>query len=216
MSAKYFDLHIRISPDGKLTQDEAVTTLKKYGFSGAAVVNHAGKEGEVNDEFLRSGIEVIVSPQDLKKHVSSLKQKYDVVAVHGGDENVNRMSSRYSKVDFIAHPGQIDYVTAKFASERGVAIEFNVDAIIHTRGPGRAKIIHMMRENLRLVRKYGTPFILTSSGGELHELKPPRELMAIGMMIGMMREEAKMALSDFPEWILEGKDPLTRPRRERI
>ncbi len=60
-----------------------------------------------------------------------------------------------------------------------------------------------MRLNLKLVRKYKAPMILTSNACSIYDLRAPREMIALASLFGMEREEATSALSDSPQGILE-------------
>jgi len=93
----------------------------------------------------------------------------------------------------------------RYAAENGVAIDFNLNAIIQSKRSDRARILWKMRENLKLVRKYKALMLLTSNARSVYDLRAPREMIALASLIGMGKEEAVHALSDIPTGILEKK-----------
>lgn len=108
----------------------------------------------------------------------------------------------------MAHPcgtkedGVLNHVLARHAAENSVAIDFNMNGIIYNRRGDRARIIGKMRDNLKLLRKYKAPMILTSNARSVYDLRAPREMIALAAMFGMSKEEATSALSDIPRDIL--------------
>jgi len=113
----------------------------------------------------------------------------------------------------LAHPcgekgeGELNHVLVRYAAENGVAIDFNLNAIIQScrRRSERVRILSKMQENLKLVRKYKAPMILTSNARSIYDLRAPREMIALASLFGMRKEEAVHALSDIPTGVLEKK-----------
>lgn len=91
----------------------------------------------------------------------------------------------------------------RYAAENSVAIDFNMNAIIHNRRGDRARVMGKMREILKLVRKYNAPMILTTHAHSIYDLRAPREMIALATLFGMSKEEATSALCDIPRDVLE-------------
>jgi len=198
----FYDLNVHVQPETGLSAEELAGIASKYGYAAVAAVTHA-KRPEAKLPGLVCGIELVAgNVSELKNKILNLRKETDLLLVHGGDLEINRAASSDSRVDILAHPGSIDHITARFASENGVALEFNMDAVIFARGERRAKTLHAMRGNLELVRKYDTPFVITSNATSIYGLRAPGEMLALGMLVGMSKEEAERGVSTVPEGIL--------------
>ena len=86
---------------------------------------------------------------------------------------------------------------AKLAKKNNVSIEFSLSDLIQTSKLSRSKILHDLMENAKLVKKYKTPFVLTSGSFDCFGLRSPSELLSFGRVLGFQDPEIKNALSDF-------------------
>ncbi len=209
--SKFFDLNVHAYPETEVPAEKLLRAAKRYGYTGIAITNHDDTvKGDLKSNFGFSGIEIRAnSVGDLKRKIKLYHGKVAVLAVHGGNDKINRAALEDHRVDVLAHPsgekreGALNHVLAKLAAKNGVAIEFNLNAIINSRKGERARVLLKMRSNLKLVRKYKAPMILTSNACSIYDLRAPREMIALASLFGMEREEATSALSDFPQGILE-------------
>lgn len=207
----YFDLNVHAYPETDAPVEELHRVAKKYGYAGIAVTNHDAvvqEQPESNAVFY--GVEIKAnSVSDLKRKVKLHWGKVSLLTVHGGNDKINRAAVENPKVDVLAHPcgerGErgLNHVLVRYAAENGVAIDFNMNAIIHSRRGERARTLGKMRENLKLVRKYEALMILTSHAHSIYDLRAPREMIALATLFGMTKEEATSALCDIPVGILE-------------
>ena len=210
---KYFDLNVHAYPETEVPAEELLRVAKRYGYTGIAITNHDDMlitDLKSNSASYFSGIEIRSnSVADLKRKIRLYHGKVTVLAVHGGNDKINRAALEDPRVDVLAHPcgdkreGTLNHVLVRFAAKNGIAIEFNLNAIIQTRRGERARVLSKMRMNLKLVRKYKAPAILTSNARSIYDLRAPREMIALASLFGMGREEAATALSDSPQGILE-------------
>jgi len=216
--SNYFDLNVHAYPETDAPAEELLRVARRYGYAGIGITNH----DELLKEELRpdsnsiaifTGVEIIAnSVVDLKRKVKLHYGKASLLAVHGGNDKINRAAVEDSRVDILAHPcggareeeeGVLNHVLVRYAAENSIAIDFNINGIIYNRRGERARIIGKMRDNLRLARKYRAPKILTSNAHSVYDLRAPREMIALAALFGMTKEEATSALSDIPREILE-------------
>jgi ribonuclease P/MRP protein subunit RPP1 len=209
---KYFDLNVHTFPETDTAVEELVRVAKRYGYAGLALTNHddAVVYEYSDSKTVFTGVEIRAqSIVELKRKIQLYWGNVAVVAVHGGNEKINRAAVENPKVDILAHPsgergeGGLNHVLVRYAAENGVAIDFNMHALIHSRRGDRARIIGKMRENLKLVRKYAAPVIVTSHARSVYDLRAPREMIALATLFGMTNEEATRALSETPAGVLE-------------
>jgi len=207
----YYDLNVHAYPETDAPIEELLRVAKRYGYTGIAITNHdevVQEQPESNAVFY--GVEIKAnSVFDLKRKVKLHWGKVSLLAVHGGNDKINRAAVENPKVDVLAHPcgerGEVglNHVLVRYAAKNSVAIDFNMDAIIHSRRGDRARTLGKMREHLKLVRKYNAPMILTSHAHSVYDLRAPREMIALAALFGMSKEEATSALCDIPAGILD-------------
>ncbi|ACS34308.1 Ribonuclease P protein component 3 [Thermococcus gammatolerans] len=127
--------------------------------------------------------------------------------VQGGDMRVNRMAIE-AKVDALISPwlGRKDYgfdhTLAGMAGRRGVAIGFSLSPLLRANPYERALTLRFMAKVWELVRKYRVPRFITSSAESKWEVRGPRDLMSLGINIGMEIPEARASLNFHPRSLL--------------
>ena len=226
MKKAFFDFNIHANPEGSSSVAQLCEVAIRYGYSGIAITNHSnhqsakGLDNDVNlDSSLKSsdssdfkvysGVEIIVpNVSSLKDTIKRYRQKVNVLCVHGGDEKINRIACEDPRVDILSHPECFDkcglnHILARSAAKNNVAIEFNLGSIIQRRSANRSRGLSFMSKNLKLVRKYNVPAIITSNAQSIYELRAPRDLMALASLFGMTKEEAITCLSITPKNIIE-------------
>ncbi|CAI1492087.1 Ribonuclease P protein component 3 [Thermococcus nautili] len=127
--------------------------------------------------------------------------------VQGGDMRVNRMAIE-AKVDALISPwlGRKDYgfdhTLAGMAGRRGVAIGFSLSPLLRANPYERALTLRFMAKVWELTKKYRVPRFITSSAESKWEVRSPRDLMSLGINIGMEIPEARASLNFHPRRIL--------------
>lgn len=156
------------------------------------------------------GVEILAkNPEDMKRKVQKARKEAEVLMVHGGDLKINRAACEDPRVDIISHPyhgrrdSGINHVFAKKAAENNVAVELNLKYLFKTRSHLRYKILTQFREILKLHRKFNFPLIITSNSKSIYDLHTPQDIIALTRCFGMKKEEAKSALSETPQNIIE-------------
>ncbi len=207
----YYDLNVHSSPECEDPPERLISVAKRCGYTAIAITNHSNLWGEVTGEGVISGIEIVADKiSGLKKKIEIYRPKVDVLLVHGGDPKINRAAVENSEVDILAHPSHyFNHVLAKFAAENEVAIEFNLDEIIYTRGVPRVRALSAFQRNLKIARKFDVSMTITSGARSQYDLRAPRELIALAGLFGMSESEAVGALSETP-WNI-----VTRNRKKK-
>ncbi|HIH77507.1 MAG TPA: hypothetical protein HA341_01080 [Halobacteria archaeon] len=179
---------------------EMFRLLKRYCFNGTVVFfDERSFDADIIDELMFitpknfevfPGLEIKVdSLSRLKRKISDYRDLVDIIAVNGGDDKVNRMVSRERYIDILRNTDQgrgIDHITAKFAAENGVMIDFCINNLINNKRSLPA-LLGKMRKNLMLIKKYGGKTILSSGGTDKFGVKPYRQMIALSKFIGMDR-----------------------------
>jgi len=209
---KYYDLHI---DSEKL--EEIIEMAKLLGFSGIFVNVQNIEERRLNEnlkqflspeknneiELIRGVIIKAKNKEELKAQIEKYRRKVEIIAVYGGDYEINRLACEDNRVDILYHPelgrndSGLDHICIKSAAENNVAIEINFNEILKSKN--RAKILSFMRKNIKLCKKYEAKIIITSGATEKWEMRAPRELASIGYVLGLDLKDAIDAVSINPE-----------------
>jgi len=134
-----------------------------------------------------------------------------VVAVHGGDETLNRAAVD-AGADLLAHPNRgrgrsFNHVLAREAAEAGVAVELSLAPVLRASGGERVEAVRDLRVTLRLVRKYGTPFVVSADPRTHLHLRAHRELRALAALVGIEDGEFGRGVDETPRALLSEDDP---------
>lgn len=211
---EFYDLNIQ--PDNLEELDEIVETAKRLGYSGIGLVEKYANLDSFRkiQEKAKLTKEIRIIPgilveadgvKEFKRAVLKAKKYSNFIVVSGGEYKINRAASEDTRVSILSHPeykrsdSGIDHVIAKFAAENRVAIEMNFHEIMETFRKIRSFVLGHMRLNLELAKKYGAPVIITSGARCRWDMRDPRELAAIGQVLGMSLEESMCSVSETPK-----------------
>lgn len=191
-------------PDGESTAARLAATAAEYGYDGIVVRNHGDAQAEYDPAAIAStydvdvveGIEIRVDDAARASGlVGNYRSKRAIVCVHGG--SLNRFAVERPQVDVLAHPmadGDVNHVLAKAAAENDVYLEFNFGRILRTEGGPRVQAIRGLRKLRELVEQYDVPYVVSADPRSHLELRGPRELSAVGEIIGFDGEAVRQGL----------------------
>jgi ribonuclease P/MRP protein subunit RPP1 len=92
---------------------------------------------------------------------------------------------------------------AELAAENNVAIEVNFREILNSSKNTRANIMHKIKNNVELCKKYNVPVVICSGAVTHWQLRDPKVLISMGCLLGLELNEAKKAMSEVPENIIK-------------
>lgn len=146
--------------------------------------------------------------QELHNELSQFRDHVDVVAVQGGDSNINRAACEDTRVDILSNPefkrkdSGIDHIIAKKAHQNKVAIEISFGSVLKTYGKLRSQIMAHMRRNIRLADKYEASLIINSGARRIEEMRDPRDMLGLGVSLGLSLSDAFETVEKTPAQIL--------------
>jgi len=163
---------------------------------------------EIKKEYGNVAITLInPKPSLVKEAVQRFKQNY-LIYVESSDLRVVRYSIERG-VDAVISPWAnrkdqgIDHVLARMMNKRGVALGFSLRPLLHQNPYERANALKFMRKAWTLVNKYKVPRFISSSAKGKFQVRGVKELISLGIAIGMEEVQAKASLSFYPLGILE-------------
>jgi ribonuclease P/MRP protein subunit RPP1 len=201
---------VHAHPDGDATAARLALTAAEYGFDGIVVRNH-GDEGadydaaavaDAADVDVVTGIEIRAdNPAQASGLVGNYRSKRTVVAVHGGDPDINRFAVEHPAVDVLAHPmrgdGDFNHVLAGAAADNGVRVEFSLGPVLTGSGGSRVRALRDLRKLRELVGDADAPYVVSADPRSHLELRAPRELTALGETIGFDAEDIRRGLAEW-------------------
>lgn len=211
----YYACDLHALPDGSDSPSRLAFVARRLGYSGIVICNHSGTGKLFGKEAARKvdrievawGAEVAANnPKVLRSRITSLRDRAEFLAVHGGPDSINRAACEDSRVDMLAHPEDgmrsLSVVAARAASDNQVAIGFDMRPMIQFRGKERSRWLSIFQRNLSLARKFDLEMIITTAPRSHFDLRAPREMIALAKLAGMEQWEAEEALG-YPKKILE-------------
>lgn len=228
----YTAVHAR--PEGDATVARMALTAAEAGYEGVVVRNHGDADAEplapdaespddpaggaygpervaeAYDIDVVSGVEIRT---DDRSQAAGLLSRYRdervVVCVHGGP--LNRWAVEDPRVDVLAHPtrgsGDVNHVLVKAAAHNGVRLEFDLSCVLRRTGGERVQALRGLRKLREIVDYYDAPFVVSADPTSHLHLRAPRELRAVGEVIGLPPADVSTGLR---EWAR-----LARRNRER-
>lgn len=201
---------VHAHPDGEATVARLALTADAYGYEGVVVRNHGDRQADYDAARVAEayGVDVVRGIElrsddrsQLRGLVSSYREERTLLCVHGGDVAVNRFACEQPAVDVLAHPtrgdGDVNHVLAKAAAENGVRLEFNLGRVLRDDGGTRVRAVRGLRKLRELVETYDAPYVVTADPASHLELRAPRELVALGEVVGFDAEQVREGLREW-------------------
>ena len=194
---------------------ETAELAKKLGWGGLGIIIPWTSEADLNSfrEKVKSlKMDVVVGVELRAKKVSRLKdmarnlrKKVELIFVSGGDPDINRAALSIPEVDVLTHPWGVfselrtdpgfDHVGAKLGTKNNVSIQFSFGEMLHYSKRSRVQLLANLEKAAVLVRKFKTPFIITSGAKEPFDLRGPGDLLSFGRILGFQDPQIKQAMS---------------------
>ena len=165
---------------------------------------------DIPESYLKGYLIKAENARELVSKLRKAKRNWFVGVV--GDIKVLRSAVMRRRVDVILDfpERELDYVTVKMAKEKDVAIEISISKFLKTEGLRRLRLIEETIDLLRVIRKFDTPFVLTSGASTTYELRPRRQIFEFFEMLGADLKRAEFWLSRLvrrytdPNYIMDG------------
>lgn len=210
-------------PDGRSTPARYAREAGRYGFDGVVVrsrsVPGAGNEGPgegTNDSpggpfaavIDRYGVDVVdaveVTGEDrssVSGAIGNYRPKATLLLVRGGRDDLNRFAVEQVQVDVLTRPmrgdGGFNHVLAKAARDNGVRVEFDLSTVLRRDGGHRVQALQDLRLLRKLVTKFDVPYVVSANPHSHLQLRAPRELVAVGEVVGFDPEDVREGLAEW-------------------
>ncbi|QSG08682.1 RNase P subunit p30 family protein [Halapricum desulfuricans] len=188
---------VHAHPDGDATVARLALTASEYGYDGLVVRNHGDALPEYDADRISAayGIDIVEGveiraddPGRASGFVGSHRDRRTIVAVHGGSVEMNRFAVEQPAVDVLAHPmvgdGDFNHVLAKAAKRNSVHVALSLARVLRADGGERVRALRDLRKLRELLADADAPFVVSADPRSHLQLRAPRELRALGDVIG--------------------------------
>jgi len=213
---KFADLHIKLQnlSDDVLTRTGQ--TAREMGIDILGVVLPRDFDqydfSKVKNNLARTGIDAATridlnqkSRSQLLSDLRSVRKKFEIVAVECRSPTIARIACRDRRVDIVSFP--IENQRIKFSSSLGGlckgSLEVDIAPLLSTKELPRHILLSRLRDRVSTAKRSRVPIILSSGAENPLMLRAPREIAAIGALLGLENVEALDSVSKTPLTILE-------------
>lgn len=141
----------------------------------------------------------LAKPGDLRK----VPANAGLVVASSQNINLLREATKSSRISLLYNKGfQADVGLIRDAAIKKKPFEIPVLPFLESEGIQRAALMGRARFFIKLCLKLGAPIIIVSHARDIYNLKSPHELIAIGESLGLEYDQAKWAITEIPEMVL--------------
>jgi len=208
---KFADLHLKPPIGNPIAQKEMAEFACCLGYSLVAVTFHPrDKDEEVNKArkiFLDAGLDVAsrvdisaTSRYGLLKELRALRRDFEIVAMEYESSEALSIAQRDGRVDviYVDSASSSGVLSLNRASSPSVHLEINMSTLIEAQGlPEHFQIARIGKEIAR-AKQNRFRIVISSGADNPMYLRAPRDVAAVGMLLGLDREEALRSISTIP------------------
>jgi ribonuclease P/MRP protein subunit RPP1 len=200
---------VNARPDGDSTVSRFAETAARYGYDGLVVRSRAAcRETDldaVGAEFdldVVDAVEIVAdSPEQASGAVGNFRRDHTVVCVRGGTNRLNRFAVEQPRVDVLTRPmsgaGDVNHVLATAAARNGVRVEFDLGPVLRSNGGPRVQALSDLRKLRELLADADAPFVVSANARSHLHLRAPRDLAAVGRVVGFDGETIEAGLAEW-------------------
>ena len=181
---------------------------QRLGWAGVGVLvppERLKEAAERTGDALAIGVVLSgLKPAKIADAARAVRRSAALVAVRGGDLEVNRAAVECPEVDLLLQPwgasgersdSGFNHVLAALAAKNQVRVTFTLSELASSQRKQRAALFGSFLEVAERVRKAKAPFALASGATEPWELRGPEELRALGRVLRLPEAGIREALS---------------------
>jgi len=211
---KFADLHVKL-PD---VNDEVLKHVgqlaKDMGTSLFGIVVPNIDESQlkrIRNIFSDMGVDVASridlyprSRDQLLKDLRQVRKRFEIVAVECRSPSVATVACRDRRVDIVSYPikNRMKFSRSLARLNRG-SLEIDVTQLISTGNMSRHFVLSRLRNEVSTAKTNHVPIVLSSGADGPFMLRAPREIAAIGTLIGLEVVDALDSVSLIPLTIIE-------------
>lgn len=211
---RYADLHVKVVNGGS-SPDLFIKMAKHLGFSlialssddpsklkGLESAKSVGKSLGV-DVALRLDLKPS-NPNELKTYLRKLRRRVEIIGVYCHNIAVARTAARDRRVDVTFYNPEnvlsiLDEGQVSLLVESGHYVEINFTDLLYAGFDKQAKVLWDYSLMFKMVKRKGIPVIISSGASNIIDMRAPRELSALALLLGEGDDElARDMVSTIP------------------
>lgn len=201
-----YDLCIRLSEEPEIK--ETIVIAKKLGWNGIGILTTQKKISGLRKLFSKErNLDIVFgvclkpkNTRDVRRMASKLRKKAEIITLESPNLDVSRTALEIPEVDILFLPwnegNSMNYIMARLASKNNVSIAFNFNELLYSYDRSRTITFSNMLSVARLVRKFKSPFVITSGAKSPWDMRSPADLISFGRVLGFKDPDIKRAISD--------------------
>lgn len=194
------DAAVHPYPSGDSSLRRMALAARELGFDSMVAVGAAAEE-EIDGVRVLRGI--VLSSGNQREVMGQIRKTGDgsaVIMVNAGDYSFNRAVLQMRGVHIIrhierTHKKSFDHIMARMAADRAVAIDIDLNPLIHSRGPPRQKVLQRYRDIMRLHSRYGFFVTISSNAHSVLGQRSVRDVVLLCSLFGMEKDQVGEALT---------------------
>jgi ribonuclease P/MRP protein subunit RPP1 len=219
---KFYDLQIFSHFScGTNSPKDIVKTAEKLGYTAIAICDEFKDNTTLNlmledMKTIETDLEIIkgvtinpTSVPELKDTLSKVREKVQLIVVHGGNYLTNRAACEDSRVDILMHPelgrldNGLDEACINAAIKNNVAFGISFYPILKTYRKQRSGLMQNISTNLKLLQEMGAKIVICSGAHSTWEMRAPRQLVAVVETMDLELSKGFKAMTETPLAIIE-------------
>ncbi|MCK4884348.1 MAG: hypothetical protein KAS30_05730 [Candidatus Diapherotrites archaeon] len=204
----FVDFHCEFYDSDLFKELDFEKVVIKRHFSSVSELEKLKKE--INNKDVIFGAEIIATNQkELSKKINEFSKSADIITVHGGLPEINRLAVRDKRVNALTHPQSIknagiDHSTARVAHDNNIALEIQLSQLLNSYGMQKSRFMYSTIHAIRIANKYGMKIIFSTGAKTPWDLRSAQDMIYIAMSFGLEFDAAKRMISTLPESIISG------------
>ncbi|MDH7592876.1 MAG: RNase P subunit p30 family protein [Methanomicrobiales archaeon] len=211
---KFTDACIRPYPLGDSSLGRMALECRELGYDSAIAL---GGDALAREELGAHGIQVLkgycIEEKSAKGVTAACRRAPGdrIIMVEAGEYAFNRAVISIPGIKILrglwrAPSNAVDHVLARFAAQRRVAWDIELNPLVRTRGHARQRAIQRYRDILMLHRRLGVPLTISTGAASVLEQRGVRDAMRLCALFGMGQEEVYRALGTMGLLLRERRD----------
>lgn len=186
-----------VSIDDSVTPSRMAATAAAIGYRGIILRDWLATDAPADHDAIVSrfdipvyrGATITVDEKGAAgSQIGTAREQVDVVFARPETGTMRAFFAGQDRLDVLSIPatsaGDVEYATVKRARDNGIAVEFNLGALVRRSGGDRVKVITGLDRLARLVTAIKCPYVVSVAPSTHLELRGPRDVIGLGGVLG--------------------------------
>ena len=205
---EFLDLHIIPKIDDEASYEQMAQLLALSGYHAVGVTVPTGLMRDrleaVRDRFRASGLDIFLRAdltcsrrEELLKLLRRFRPAFDLIGVRCTNHSLALVAARDRRVDliFFDHSKRNVWLDDSIANVSNASLELNMRLLLECQD---LVSLTRLRKEIAIAHRHNMDIVLSSGGTSPYTVRAPIQLMAIGEILGLTRQDALQSVSTVP------------------